>query len=275
MLALLALLVPQVEHVVLSPQAMQAPVRLRCPVNQTTRIVLPEAMRQLKGLEGATALLGLSIERTRPQGVLRVTPKAHPAAATVEFRGPTLVLRLALESVLDGVGAEVRLSLEPTPSPREEAAHEPREPPEPSGAPTPAPRAPPVLPTAPAAGLGSPLDLEGLLHATPVPIDRREGLPGQKEMVLVDALRGDKWIWLRFRLEGGAPSRIERVWWPHGDIASFTQEAAGRDLRVVVQVPRALVDRKTRVSLKVERGPLYKFPLRSSTLAGLFRRVFE
>jgi hypothetical protein len=113
------------------------------------------------------------------------------------------------------------------------------------------------------------------LRATPVTIDRREGLPGQPEMVLVDALRGDEWVWLRFRLEGGAMSRIESVSWEHGEVSSFVQEPVGRDLRVIVQMPRAPMTKKTRVSLRVVRGPSYRFALTARTLTALFRGLLQ
>lgn len=280
MLELVAFLAVQAQTTVLATHAPGEPVRIQCPVNQTTRIVLPEPLRQLKGVGGETSALGLIVERTKPQAILRVTPKSHPASGTVEFRGPTLVIRLSLESTASGVGSEVQVSLEaPPPStvaapPATAAPAAPvKDAPSPDARPQGAVSAPPAGP--PSAGPSSVLDFAELLRATPVSIDRREGLPGQREMVLMDALRGDKWIWLRFKLEGGAAARVERVWWEHGDITSYTQEAEGKDLRVVVQVPRASVSRKTRVSLQVGGGPLYRFPLRPSTLPGLFRKIFE
>jgi hypothetical protein len=108
-----------------------------------------------------------------------------------------------------------------------------------------------------------------------VPIDRREGRPGQREMVLVDALQGDEWTWLRFRLEDGAEQRLERVWWDEGEVTRFLQEPAGRDLRVVVQLPRGRVTRKTRLSLKLASGPTYRFALQPSTLPGFLREIFR
>src|SRR6185295_9939153 len=86
---------------------------------------------------------------------------------------------------------------------------------------------PPTM--APAAPAAAALDMEGLLRARPVAIDRKEGRPGQRAMILVDALHGDEWIWLRFRLEGGASERVERVSWEHGEITRVMQEPAGRD----------------------------------------------
>jgi hypothetical protein len=94
-------------------------------------------------------------------------------------------------------------------------------------------------------------------------------------MVLRDALYGDQSVWLRFDLEGGASSRVERVWSERGEVATFVQEASGKDLRIVVQVPRAAVSKKTRVSLKVSDGPTYRFALTPSTLTTFFKELFK
>jgi hypothetical protein len=251
---LLALaLVFQVQEIAL-PQDGDAPVRIVCPLKQTTRVVLPEALRQLKGVGRETEQLGLSVERTRPLALIVVRPETHPVSAQLEFRGHSRVIRLVFESAAEGESGEVHLV---------DASTRP-------------PSVPPPVAAPPAGPAASPaLDLDGLLAATPVAIDRREALPGQPGMVLVDALKGDKWIWLRFRLERGAAARVERASWEHGDIASFTQEAAGEDLRIVVQVPRARVTRKTRVSIKLLGGGQYRFALRPGTIPGLFRSLFQ
>jgi hypothetical protein len=115
------------------------------------------------------------------------------------------------------------------------------------------------------------LSLDGLLRAKPVNVGRHEGLPGQREMVLVDALHGEEWIWFRFRLEGGASLRIARVSWERGEIRSYVQEAAGGDLRVIVQVPRTAVTRSAHLVLEAENGPAYTFALGSRALKPLFR----
>jgi hypothetical protein len=92
---------------------------------------------------------------------------------------------------------------------------------------------------------------------------------------LKDALYGEQWVWLRFLLEGGAAARVDRVWWEEGEIATYVQEVAGKDLRIVVQVPRAGISKKTRVSLKVASGPAYRFALTPSTLTNFFKGLFK
>ena len=94
-------------------------------------------------------------------------------------------------------------------------------------------------------------------------------------MILKDALFGDDLVWLRFNLEGGASDRVDRVWWEKGDITTYVQEASGKDLRIVVQIPRAAVSKKTRVSLKVAAGPAYRFALTPSTLTSFFKELFK
>ena len=230
---------------------------MACPVNQTTILVFPEPLKQLRSQSREAALLGLSVERTRPTGVIAVRPTTLSARGTIEFRGPTRVLRVLLEATAEGTGREVRLG----------------EPPSPSAPPPPA--IPAVVPTPPATPGPPALDLQGLLRATPRAIDRREGLPGQRPMVLKDALFGDEWVWLRFHLEGGASDRVERVWWQQGDITTYVQEANGKDLRIVVQIPRAAVSKKTRVSLRVAAGPAYRFALTPSTLTSFFKELFK
>ena len=226
-------------------------VRVACPVNQTTTLVFPEPLKQLRSQSREAALLGLFVERTKPMGVVSVRPTTLAARGTIEFRGPTRVLRVMLEATAEGTGREVRLG-EALPATAEA-----------SPAPAPAPSVPPAL------------DLQGLLRATPRAIDRREGLPGQRPMVLKDALFGDEWVWLRFHLEGGASDRVERVWWEQGDLTTYVQEANGKDLRIVVQVPRAAVSKKTRVSLRVAAGPAYRFALTPSTLTNFFKELFK
>ena len=236
---------------------------MACPVNQTTILVFPEPLKQLRSQSREAALLGLSVERTKPTGVISVHPTSLSARGTIEFRGPTRVLRVMLEATAEGMGREVRLGEPPSPAPS------PAPPPSTVAAPPPAASAPPATPGAPA------LDLQGILKATPRAIERREGLPGQRPMVLKDALFGDEWVWLRFHLEGGASARVDRVWWEQGDITTYVQEASGKDLRIVVQIPRGAVSKKTRVSLRVAAGPAYRFALTPSTLTSFFREIFK
>jgi hypothetical protein len=233
-------------------------------VNQTTTLVFPEALKQLRSPSREAKALGLSVEQTKPRGVIVVKPTRTPARGTIEFRGATRVLQVTLEATAEGTGKEIRLGEASPPPLAVETLPAPvpvsTPPPPPSPAATPAP---------------SPLDLEGLLRATTHGIGRREGLPGQPAMILKDALYGEQRVWLRFVLEDGARAQVERVWWDQGEIATWVQETNGRDLRVVVQVPRASVTRKTRVSLKVAPGGTYKFALTPSTLTNFFKELFK
>lgn len=260
--------------------AVDAPLRITCPRAAVTRVVLREPLEQLRAPREARRALGLSIERTRPQGVLRIEPRGRDAAAVVELIGPTTRLRLAIETVAHGADGEVRLGM-PTPEPPTAVAAPPPAPaPSPTSLPeTPAVEQPPAAARAvdptPAPSPAVIFDISNLMRATPVPIGRREGLPGQLAMVLVDALRGDEHLWLRFTLEDGAAARVRAASWEAGPLTTFTQEPVGRDLRVVVQLPRAGVTRKTRVTLAMDTGATYRFALSSGTLAGLWRKLFN
>ena len=68
---------------------------------------------------------------------------------------------------------------------------------------------------------------------------------------------------------------MARVSWEHGEVTTFEEVADGKDRRIVVQLPRALVTPKTRVSLEVANGPTYRFPLSAPTLARLLRSLFQ
>lgn len=288
----------------------EASVRVACPVGAVTRIVLPEALQQLQTTRDARRALGVSVERTRPQGVLRVEPSAA-GTAVVKLRGTTLRVRLTLETVAGGAGSDLRLArdgsllapvapaeasrapvpnappapVDPAPAatPPSDAAGAPRaaqaEPASASETPPFAPRGVDVAPAPseppPAAAPAVVFDLSNLMRAAPVPIGRREGLPGQQPMVLVDALRGDTHLWLRFTLQEGAAARVRSVAWEAGPIETYTQEPVGRDLRIVVQLPRESVTRKTRVVLAMESGGEYRFALSSGTLTDLWRKLFN
>ena len=268
------------------PAAAAAPVRVVCPVGETTRIVFPEALRQLKASADDRKRFSLVVERTQPQGVVTVRPGTAGGTVRVEFRGPTRVVDLVLEAVRGAPDPPPRVA-EAAPT-ATTAAPPPTLPPtatpQPTVAPTLAPTAtvPPPTPT-PAARVESaptsaptatPAPSE-LLWAKAIVIGRREGLPGQRTMVLVDALNGRDSIWLRFRLEDGAAARVAHVSWEHGDVKTFEEVADGKDRRVVVQLPRALVTPKTRVVLEVAGGPTYRFPLSAPTLARLLRSLFQ
>ncbi len=117
------------------------------------------------------------------------------------------------------------------------------------------------------------MGFEGLLSAKPVAIGRREGLPGQKPMVLDDALEGERSVWFRFSLRGGAKERVARVTMGKREIVTFTQKASADDLRIVVQVPAPEVTKKASMTLELASGRKYHFAsLTTPTLLNLLRR---
>jgi hypothetical protein len=117
------------------------------------------------------------------------------------------------------------------------------------------------------------MDLEGLLSAKPVVINRREGLPGQKPLVLDDALKGERSVWFRFSLRGGFAERVARVLAGKRDVTLFTQKPAGDDLRIVVQVPASEITKKTSMTIEFEGGRKYHFAsLTTPTLTNLLNR---
>jgi hypothetical protein len=233
------------------------PVHVRCPAGETTEIAFAEPLRQLKASADDRRRYGLEVLRTKPTGALSVRPEAGAGTARLEFRGPRQVVELVLEAV-----AETPAAATPEPPPATVAA---------APAPTPAP--PPAPTPAPAASATP--EPSDLVWAKPVVIGRREGLPGQRPMVLVDALSGQDSVWLRFRLEDGADVAVARVHWEHGEVTTFEQVADGADRRVVVQLPRGQVTPRTRVSVEIAGGPTYRFALTAPTLARLFRSLFR
>ena len=131
---------------------------------------------------------------------------------------------------------------------------------------------PPIsLPPAPARAF----DSEALKGAKAVSIGRREGLPGESEMVLDTAFTGTQSVWLRFNLRSAGSDRVSSVSWEGGDVGDYVQEPAGKDVRILVQLPKAKVNRRTRVTLKTKSGGTYRFALSSGTftdfLKGLVR----
>ena len=285
---LLAMAIAEVQTITLPRDASREPIRVQCSLNRTTRIVFPEPLRQLKAPGRSSSPLQLVVERTKPEGVISVRPTAYPSRMTVDFRGPTVALSLVLESTPSGEASEVRLTFAqtlPLSEPAVESAPEPRASPTAvTTAEVPPPAAPSAVPlpmpdrrseTPPPSPAASVFDLEGVLRARPVVIGRSEGLPGQRPMVLVDALQGERWVWFRFALEGGAGSRVARVGWEQGEITTYVQEAEGKDLRVIVQVPRDAVSARAHVSLEVESGPTYTFALGSRSLGRFLKELFR
>jgi hypothetical protein len=105
------------------------------------------------------------------------------------------------------------------------------------------------------------LDIEELLTLRPEEIGRREGLPGELPVVLEDALKGPRNVWLRFRVEGGARHALKKVEWEHGEVKDVLASPEGKDLRIIVRLPRGEVTRRTRVTIRLSDGASYKFAL--------------
>jgi hypothetical protein len=110
-------------------------------------------------------------------------------------------------------------------------------------------------------------DSAGFHAAKPTAIGRREGLPGEPEMVLEMASAGETSLWLQFSLEGGAKAHIKRVSWELGDIGAYEARVVGRNLQIVVQLPKDKTTRRTRVSVQIQPGGTYRFALNSGTFA--------
>jgi hypothetical protein len=240
------------------------PVLVRCPAGETTEIAFAEPLRQLKASADDRRRFGIEVVRTKPAGTLAVRPAAGAGTARLEFRGPSQVIELVLEVAPPPAPPEPQP--EPTPMPGAVAAAPPA---------TPAPVATPPPAPAPAPSPAATAEPSDLVWAKAVVIGRREGLPGQRSMVLVDALSGQDSVWLRFRLEDGALAAVARVHWEHGEVTTFEQVEDGPDRRVVVQLPRDQVTPRTRVSVELASGPTYRFALTAPTLARLFRSLFR
>ena len=289
MTGLLLLILSAGVHTVSVPPAARE-VHVPCPAGETTRIVLPEPLRQLRGRPEAKAALGFRLEQSRPQAVLSFRPPSHPSSGRFEFQGPTLTITLIVETTIGGGPleepvADRRATPPPAvaPSPPDVAdpvsatTREPEGATSPLPTPLPLPSSPAPSPLSPPSAVSSPAAPAGpadLVWAKLVPIGRREGLPGQATMVLVDALSGAEWIWFRFRLDGGAQSPVAEVTWEQGAVSTFDQQADGKDRRVVVRLPRAKVTPRTRLTLTVESGPTYRFALNAPTLGNAVRTLF-
>ncbi len=263
------------ERVAVLPPGGEAAVVVECPVGRTTRILLPEPLKRLWGLGTLRSTLGLSVEQASPVTALKVEPRSQGAQGSLEFVGTTVRVRLELTSVAEREPVDVRVvagapvteapATEPSNSaPGSSSASAP-------ASATPPPSATPEIEPTPTA----PIDFAALLSAEPVAIDRREGLPGQPELRLVDALKGDALVWLRLRLMGGSGDAVRRVSWQDAEVPTFTQEPRGSDLWIVVQLPRALLARHAKISIETRAGLRYRVAVRRSTLGGLLSGILH
>jgi hypothetical protein len=178
-------------------------------------------------------------------------------------------------AVADSPRQESTVTVSPSPAPSPSSSPQTTaEPPGAAGAAVTASASPPEAPATPAEAAGQ--DEVALLSgAEHVAIGRREGLPGQKEVVLVDALRSEDWVWLRFAVRGGAGERVEHVEFGAREMHTFVARREGRDLRVTVKLPRAEVGKKARVSLALASGARYTFPLTSSSFTAFIKGLFR
>lgn len=293
-----------VRTVVIPPAALSKPMSIDCPVGQLTQIVLPERLILLKASAGAADDLGVAAEKSSPLGVVSVRP-VKVATGTLELRGPTLVLIVLVRGVERGGSSEIRLTLAapaptpPSPSPPAHASTAllkpvPRAVPTPSPSPMtlavgppvaltpPSPQvadakasAPPqvfsVPPSSPPAPATHGFDAEALKTAKAVGVGRREGLPGEPEMVLDTAYTGSQSVWLRFYLRSAGKEHVSSVAWEGGEITEYVEEPAGKDLRILVQLPKSKVSQRTRVTLKTKSGGTYRFALSSGTFTDFLK----
>jgi hypothetical protein len=237
---------------------------IECPVGQSTRIVFPEALRTLRIDARTKARLGLSVEQASPLAIVVARPQTAGAEGALTFDGPTLSLAVRLVPTSGGTAGEVRLVRETAPPATVESTAVPSA--------APALTSPTVRPAAAApVGTARP-DMAELLQAQAIPVGRREGLPGEHELVLVDALKGRSSVWLRFLLEGGAGEHVDEVSWEQGTLADVVQEAAGRDLQVVVAVPREGITKRSVVSVH-SGGRAYEFSFSASAFRGLLKAL--
>jgi hypothetical protein len=246
-------------------------VVVECPARQTTRLVFPEALHALKVRRQAKSQLGLTVERSEPLGVIVARPPSAGPEDVIEFRGPTTTFVLRLKAASHGSGSEIRIERPipaapalPTPEPSPTSA--PREPTAPPPTPAPATIATAAPPAEPRASL------DELLKAQVVLVGRREGLPGERELVLVDALKGRSTVWLRFLLEGGAAERLAEASWEQGRLADVVQEPAGKDLRIIVALPREALTKRSMVSLRVG-ARTYEFSFSAAAFRGLLKAL--
>lgn len=97
--------------------------------------------------------------------------------------------------------------------------------------------------------------------------------------MLVDALRGEKYVWFRLTIRGGGGETVEDVSCQRKggaptNVDEYMTEHAGQDLQIVVQLDREQVDGSTRLFLKIKGGPRYKFSLGAPTILRFVEGLF-
>lgn len=234
------------------------------------------------GVSGALTIRLAAIDGTAASEVRFALPEApapvKPPAASPRPRigGTSRPLAPAARSTAETAPPLIPPSLAPTPAgslppapsdsplipaPQPTASSTPTSTPEPVATPSPA------VPT---------LDVSELLQLRPVVIGRREGLPGQRPVVLEDALKSQSNVWLRFRVVGGSKDKVASISWEHGPLTPFLQASEGKDLRVVVRLPRADVSKKSRVRIRLEGEKTDRaFALGSPWLSSFLRSLVE
>jgi hypothetical protein len=231
------------------------------------------------GLSGLLTVRLASVDGAAPNEVRLALPEADAPAKPIPVPTPWLAtagtprpVAPTTRSTAEKMGPLVPPSLAPTPAaspPPSSLASAVA----PKQEPAPTPSATPAATPAPSV---APLDVSELLQLRPVVIGRREGLPGQRPVVLEDALKSQSNVWLRFRVVGGGKDRVASISWEHGPLTTFLQASEGKDLRVVVRLSRADVSKKSRVKIRLEGETTDRsFALGSPWLSSFLRSLVE
>ena len=263
------------------------PLEISAPVGATTLLRFPgEIVELLDDPETPCQSSAIALRPTRY--ALLIQPSSHPSSC--QFRASLaseIVVVVRIQSGPAGDAAEVAYRVHPpgaaTPPPPPivrapgrqgddeggdtpvvEAFEEPTVE-LPLGPPEPTPEE--VKPT---------LDLSGLVRAEVQPIGRREDQAGRPAMVLVDAMRGAELVWLRFELRRGRDAKVASIEWTGEGVLPYLEEPTAKgDLRVVVQLPREGVSKKTRVTIHIQEGGTYKFALNSGSFSAFLKSIFR
>jgi hypothetical protein len=255
-----------------------------CPVGATSTIQLPE-IGFLSVAAGGADRLGIKVESFQEM-VLKVSPTVKPGDTTrLAFKGARSKDSLTIE-IAAGEPAvappEVRYrwaaveAVQPKPT-----AGATTTPPSATEAPAPLATGGTVAPsqtaatastTVSSAASGFQLD-ELIMAAAPDSIGERQGLPGHRICVLEDSIEGSQHRWYRFRMPGGASLTVRSVEGPVGPIATFRSEAMGKDLRIVVQLDRAQLEKRRHLRVEFSDGSDYSFELTNPSLGRLVRKI--